>query len=162
MLLLLDDVQWADAASISLLFHLGRRLAVVNSRLLIVCAYRPEEAILDRAGQRHPLAKVLREFKRTFGDVWVDLGQVEKEEDRKFVDALLDVEKNRLGERFREALFERTAGHPLFIIELLRAMQERGDVLKDTDGAWVEGSTLDWEMLPARCGGGYRGAYCPA
>jgi DNA-binding SARP family transcriptional activator len=150
MLLLLDDVQWADAASISLLFHLGRRLAVVNSRLLIVCAYRPEEAILDRAGQRHPLAKVLREFKRTFGDVWVDLGQVEKEEDRKFVDALLDVEKNRLGERFREALFERTAGHPLFIIELLRAMQERGDVLKDTDGAWVEGSTLDWEMLPAR------------
>ena len=150
LLLLLDDVQWADAASISLLFHLGRRLAAVNSRVLIVCAYRPEEVTLDRASQRHPLAKVLSEFKRRFDNIWIDLGRVENGDDRRFVDALLDIEPNRLGERFRAALFERTGGHPLFTIELLRAMQERSDLLKDPDGAWIEGQALDWEVLPAR------------
>ncbi len=29
-------------------------------------------------------------------------------------------------------------------------MQERGDLLKDEDGCWIEGPTLDWEALPAR------------
>lgn len=150
LLLLLDDFQWADAASISLLFHLGRRLAETESRLLIACAYRPEEITLGRNGERHPLAKVLSEFKRNFGDIWVDLGRYNKEEDRRFVDALLDIEPNRFGERFRAALFNRTGGHPLFTIELLRAMQDQGKLLKDSDGVWIAGPTLDWEVLPAR------------
>ncbi len=150
LLLILDDLQWADAASISLLFHLGRRLAGADSRVLIACAYRPEEVALEREGKRHPLEKVLAEFKRSFGDVWVDLGQADRTEGRRFVDALLDTEPNRLAEGFRVALFHRTEGHPLFTIELLRAMQERGDLLKDEDGGWIEGPTLDWEALPAR------------
>jgi ABC-type transport system substrate-binding protein/DNA-binding SARP family transcriptional activator len=150
LLLILDDIQWADTASISLLFHLGRRLADANCRILIACAYRPEEVALSPNGERHPLAKVLSEFKRTYGDVWVDLGAVTEREGRGFVDALLDAEANRLAPGFRAALFDRTGGHPLFTIELLRAMQQRGDLLKDADGVWIQGSTLDWQLLPAR------------
>jgi len=152
LVLVLDDVQWADRASIGLLFHLGRRLAGTGSRILIVCAYRLEEVALGRAGQRHPLEQVLHEFKRTFGDVWVDLDRTDQTEGRRFVDAFLDTELNRLGEGFRAALFHRTEGHPLFTVELLRVMQERGDLVRDVDadGAWIEGPTLDWEKLPAR------------
>ena len=152
LVLVLDDVQWADKASIGLLFHLGRRLAGTGSRMLIACAYRPEEVALGRAGQRHPLEQVLHEFKRTFGDVWVDLDRADQTEGRRFVDAFLDTELNRLGEGFRAALFHRTEGHPLFTVELLRVMQERGDLVRDVDadGAWIEGPTLDWEKLPAR------------
>jgi adenylate cyclase len=83
LLLMLDDVQWADSASIGLLFHLGRRLE--GSRILIACAYRPEEVALERAGERHPLEKVLAEFKRSFGDVWVDLRRADEMEGRSFV-----------------------------------------------------------------------------
>jgi adenylate cyclase len=164
LILVLDDVQWADNASIGLLFHLGRRLA--GSRILIACAYRPEEVAWGRTGpsarqrgepvepsgqaRRHPLEKVLCEFKRTFGDVWVDLDRVEQSESRRFVDAFLDTEPNRLGEGFRAALFHHTGGHPLFTVELLRAMQERGDLVRDTDSMWTEEAALDWEKLPAR------------
>jgi DNA-binding SARP family transcriptional activator len=150
LLLILDDIQWADTASISLLFHLGRRLADAESRLLIACAYRPEEVTLSLTSERHPLAKILTEFKRTFGDVWVDLSRVEKTEERRFVDALLDAEPNKLATGFRDALFDRTGGHPLFTIELLRSMQDRGNLIKDADSVWIEGPTLDWEVLPAR------------
>ncbi len=152
LLLILDDIQWADAASISLLFHLGRRLGEADSKLLIACAYRPEEVALGRNGDRHPLTMVLSEFKRTFGDVWVHLGHAERGEGRRFVDALLDSERNVLGSNFRAALFDRTGGHALFTVELLRAMKERGDLRlePETDGAWTEGPTLDWEVLPAR------------
>jgi DNA-binding SARP family transcriptional activator len=150
LVLVLDDLQWADKASLSLLFHLGRRLA--GSRILIACAYRPEEVALGRDGQRHPLEKVVHEFKRTFGDARVDLDRADRVEARRFVDALLDTEANRLGKGFRGALYRRTGGHPLFTIELLRAMQEREELVRDADGdgAWIEGPALNWEILPAR------------
>ena len=150
LLLILDDIQWADAASISLLFHLGRRLSGADSRILIACAYRPVEVVVGRHGERHALAKVQSEFKRTFGAVWLALGQAGRTEGRRFVDAFLDAEPNRLAERFRATLFHRTEGHPLYTVELLRAMQERGDLLQDQDGCWIEGPALDWEALPAR------------
>ena len=46
LLLVLDDLQWADAASIGLLFHLGRRLE--GTRILIAGAYRPVEVAVGR------------------------------------------------------------------------------------------------------------------
>ena len=150
LLLVLDDMQWSDTASISLLFHLGRQLQ--GSSILIVCAYRPEEVALGRDGERHPLEKVLGEFKRHFGDVWINLGQTEETQGQEFVDAYLDTQPNRLGEDFREALLQHTGGHPLFTIELLRAMQERGDLVQER-GAWIDKPSLNWNMLPARIEG---------
>ena len=60
LLLLLDDLQWADAGSVSLLFHLGKRLT--GDRILIVGAYRPTEVALGRGGERHPLEPVLADY----------------------------------------------------------------------------------------------------
>jgi tetratricopeptide (TPR) repeat protein len=151
LLITLDDLQWADRGSISLLFHLGRRLA--SSRIMIIGAYRTEEIALGRDGDRHPMERVLNEFKRSFGDVWLDLSETEKAEGQLFVNELIDTQPNQLGERFREALFHRTGGHPLFTIELLRAMEARGDLMQNTAGSWIEASELDWAHLPARVEG---------
>ncbi|NIO71701.1 MAG: hypothetical protein GTN71_22395, partial [Anaerolineae bacterium] len=49
-----------------------------------------------------------------------------------------------------EMLYRQTRGHPLFTVELLRGMQERGDLVQDREGRWVEGPALDWETLPPR------------
>jgi ABC-type oligopeptide transport system substrate-binding subunit len=151
LMLVLDDLQWADTASLSLLFHLGRRIG--KSRILIAGLYRPDEVALGRGKERHPLEKVLAEFKRYFGDVWVDLEQSDNVTARQFVDALLDTQPNDLGPAFRQALFEHTGGHPLFTVELLRDMRERGDLLQDEVGRWTPGPTLDWVTLPSRVEG---------
>jgi predicted ATPase/class 3 adenylate cyclase len=148
LLLILDDLQWVDRASAGLLFHLGRRLE--GSRILIAGTYRPEEVALGREGERHPLEVILAEFKRSYGDVWLDLAEGDPPEGRRFVDALLETEPNRLGPGFRQTLAERAGDHPLFTVELLRAMQERGDLVPDEAGRWVEGPALDWDLLPAR------------
>ena len=145
LVLVVDDLQWSDLGSISLLFHLGRHLA--GSRILILGAYRPEEVAIGRDGERHPLEPVVSEFQRLFGDVLVDVDQAESWE---FVEALLTSEPNRLGVPFHQMLYRQTRGQPLFTIELLRGMQERGDLVQDQEGLWVEGPSLDWETLPAR------------
>jgi adenylate cyclase len=157
LLLVLDDLQWADAASIGLLFRLGRRIG--GSRILLVGTYRPEEVALGRplasSGQveRHPLEKVLAELKRYFGDIGVDMDQAEEAEGQQFVAAFLDTEPHCLGEGFCKLLYRHTGGHPLFTIELLRAMQERGDLVQDEQGRWVTGASLNWAALPARVEG---------
>jgi ABC-type oligopeptide transport system substrate-binding subunit/DNA-binding winged helix-turn-helix (wHTH) protein len=154
LLILLDDLQWADRASLNLLFHLGRRLA--GHRLLIVGAYRPSDVALARSESGSlptaspPLLSIIHEFTRQFGDIRLDVGQRCPAEVQRFVDALVDSEPNRLGEAFRSAIRRQTQGHPLFILELLRDMQERGDLIQDDDGYWIEGARLGWQSVPLR------------
>jgi DNA-binding SARP family transcriptional activator/predicted ATPase len=145
LLILIDDLQWADPGSINLVFHLGRHLE--GSRILIVGAYRPEEVALTRQGERHPLDTAVNELSRVFGDILVN---VDVTEGKAFVDAYLASEPNRLGDSFRDMLLRQTLGNPLFTVELLRGLQERGDLVKDPDGHWIEGKSLDWDALPAR------------
>lgn len=157
LLLILDDLQWADAGSINLLFHLGRRLK--NSRILIIGTYRPADVALGRRStvpaaddkvERHPLESVINEFQREFGDIQIELNE---SQGRQLVEALIDSEPNHLDSAFREALFRHTQGHPLFTVEILRGLQARGDLVQDEEGHWVSSGPVEWAALPARVEG---------
>jgi DNA-binding SARP family transcriptional activator len=150
LLLILEDLHWVDEASSSLLFHLSREIG--NSPILMVGTYRPDE-LVGQGQARHPLLSITTELKRQYGDIWLDLGDLTPVESRHFVDAYLDTQPNRLGEAFRTAFFHHTGGQALFAVELLREMQERGDVYLDGEGYWVEGSTIDWHTLPVKVEG---------
>jgi len=151
LILLLDDLHWADEASISLLFHLSRRLSA--ARVLIIGAYREHEITQGRAGRRHPLEATLNELKRYYGDIWVNLGDLKTDTNRQFVDAVLDAECNVADEAFRSALFKRTAGHALFTVELVQYLKERGYLLQNEQGQWEVSPELRWDGLPARVEG---------
>jgi hypothetical protein len=151
LVLILDDLHWADNGSVNLLFHLAR--ALLDSRVLIIGTYRPDDVALGRNGQRHPLEPVINELKRYQGTILIDLGEARASEGRAFVDALIDAEPNRLDATFRQDLFTQTEGHPLFTVEMVRNLQERGELVKDPEGRWVQNGTLDWDALPARVEG---------
>jgi predicted ATPase/DNA-binding SARP family transcriptional activator len=147
LLLLLDDLHWADIASTNLIFYLARQL--VHSAVLIVGAYRPSELSTTEA-DAHPLVAVVQELTHHRGDIHIDLDAATPPEARHFMDAVLDSEPNRLDASFREAMFQRTNGHPLFTVELLRTLQEQGDLTQDEAGMWTVAPDLDWGILPAR------------
>ena len=58
MLLVVDDIHWADASTRELLDHLARRLKDVPA--LVLCTYRSDE--LQR---RHPLLPTLQAWRRS-------------------------------------------------------------------------------------------------
>jgi predicted ATPase len=151
LVLVLDDLQWADSGSVNLLFYLARQLK--DSHVLLVGTYRPDDVALGRDGGRHPLESVLNELKRYNGDIVLDLSQTDANEGRAFVNALVDAEPNHLDRGFRDELFAHTGGQPLFTVELLRNLQERGNLVKDAQGCWIQGDRLDWTTLPARIEG---------
>lgn len=148
LLLVIDDMQWGDAASIELLFHLTRQLRRLPILLLI--AYRDDEVMLGRDGERHPLAAVVNETRRLVGEHVIDLATDDAATGRAFVNEYLDSEPNQLSAEFRAALYHHTTGHPLFTVELLRNLQETGTLVRNADGAWVVAQPLQWGELPAR------------
>ena len=151
IVILLDDLHWGDGSSISLLFHIARRIE--SYPILLIGSYRPSEIELGRAGQRHPLEKMLAELKRYGGETTVDLDRSARSNARAFVDALLGSEMGDLGFDFRRMLAERTQGNPLFVVEMLSTLQERGAVGETRDGRWTVDPALDWDALPARVEG---------
>lgn len=151
LVLCLDDLQWMDIGSINLLFHLGRRLA--GSQILLICAYRSEDVALGRQGERHPLEELMAEFKRKFGDIWIDLDNCDARQEQQFVEAFLDTEPNLLSPAFRQAFFKHTEGHPLFTIELLRNLQEQGVLAQDAEGRWIEKGRINWQAIPSKVEG---------
>ena len=148
MLILLDDLQWVDEGSVTLLLHLSKRLK--GYPVLMLGAFRPAEVALGRGDQRHPLEQIINELKRDMGDIVLNLAQAEG---RGLINNLLDSEPNSLDDNFRDTLYQLTKGHPLFTSELLRGMQERGDIAKDEADIWHVQAKLDWETLPARVEG---------
>jgi hypothetical protein len=70
LLLILDDLQWADRCTTSLLFHLGRRIK--DSRVLILALYRPEDLFLPESESLLPLEQVTSELLATSGALALD------------------------------------------------------------------------------------------
>ena len=107
-LLIIEDVHWADEATLDLLKFLGRRINKLNSFLVIT--YRDDEVRSD-----HPLRLVLGDLPRH----WVRrlrLPTLSK-------DAVSELAE-RAGKRM-EDLYEVTGGNPFFVTEAL-AGQEPG------------------------------------
>lgn len=151
LVLLIDDLHWADASSVELFSYLSRRLH--GRHILLIGTYRPEDVGLGRGDEAHPLAAVITDIKQRLGDISLDLDQVGATEGRMFVDALVDIEPNALSETFRDELAERSGGRALFAVELLRHLQARGDLQRDAHGLWVESGEVSWQTLPARVEG---------
>lgn len=144
VVIVIDDLQWADRGSISLLWHIARRLD--GHPVLLIGLYRPEE-VPTQGESIHPLAEVLGELKAALPEGTIELGA-----DRGFIDAFLDTEPNELGDDFRERLFAYTQGHPLFTVEMVRGMQERAELRRNRAGVWTAPGSLDWYRLPERVG----------
>lgn len=151
LIVVIDDMQWADTASINLFTHLSTRLR--NSRVLLLGTYRPNDIAIDRGEDRHPLIPALNEMKRIFGDILIDLEGIDPQERQRFVEMLVNAEPNRLDAEFKRRLFEHTNGHPLFTVELLHSFKEGGNLVLDGEGHWISGADLDWDVLPPRVEG---------
>jgi DNA-binding SARP family transcriptional activator len=145
LLLFVDDLQWADRASLGLFFYLSRQLS--TAPLLLVGAFRPVEDQAAVMTDEPSLGAMVTELRLRHGDLLINLDAYTQ---REFIDAYLDLEPNHLGENFRKALFQFTHSQPLYTVEMLHGMRERGDLVKDQEGTWVASESLNWEQLPPR------------
>jgi hypothetical protein len=116
MLLVLEDLQWADRGTLDLLVFLSRRLG--GTPLLLVCTYRDVE--VDRA---HPLAGALAELRRGPTLVRILMRGLERGAVRELLASVVGEE---VGEQLEEAVHGQTEGNPFFVQEVARYLVEEG------------------------------------
>ena len=129
LLLVLDDLHWADRPSLLLLEHVARRLR--DSRLIVVGTYRDVE--LDR---RHPLAGVLAGLRRERLYERLLLRGLSGDEVRAMLEAAAQHELDAAGLALAAALQRETEGNPFFIEETIRHLVESGRIFR-REGRWV-------------------------
>src|SRR5207302_10479627 len=111
LVLLLDDLQWAERATVLLFQHLCRKLA--NDRtVVLVAAFGPLE------GLSSPLADCLAELVHERLCSELKLERLDRDETAALVD--------RLGgnAQWTEAIFEQTLGNPFFVEEVVRQLRD--------------------------------------
>jgi tetratricopeptide (TPR) repeat protein/energy-coupling factor transporter ATP-binding protein EcfA2 len=152
LIIVLEDLHWADQRACTLLLHLQRQLlGRSNVPLLVIGSYRANDLLADEDGTRHPLRAMIAEMMRRSDDPVIDLSNtVGNERGRRFIDGLLrsmgidEIAAEGLG----EFLFERTEGHPLFAVELFRWLRDRRQLQKERDGTWKPASSVLMNNIP--------------
>jgi tetratricopeptide (TPR) repeat protein len=136
-----DDLQWADKASLLLLAHLASADAAM--RVLILGTYRDSE--LANASALMDALAALRRHERVSRIEMVGL-------DDTGVVALMEAGAgHRLDDAavgLAHAISRETDGNPFFVSEVLRNLVETGAIGQNAEGHWVAQDSLDTSALP--------------
>ncbi len=138
--LLLDDLHWADDASLGLLQHLAQHTRA--SRVFMLCAYRDTEL-----SRRHPLRRIIHDLSRERLAERLAVTRLSQNGTAALVADIIagnsggGADTNANGAAAEapatliEAIHRSTDGNPFFTVEVLRALQQRGE-MRSADGHW--------------------------
>ncbi|MEW6271156.1 MAG: AAA family ATPase [Thermodesulfobacteriota bacterium] len=125
LLLVLDDLHWADPASLGLLTFLVQEVS--DARIVVLCTSREEDV-----RRSEPLSRAVAELARHDWVLRVPLGGLTQPEVGRYVAAVASYEPS-------DALVERvhqvTEGNPLFVTEVVRLLAAEDGTRRDAERA---------------------------
>ena len=125
VVLLLEDLHWADPSSVDLLRHLSQRIS--NRRILIAGTFRPED--IERSN--HPLKSYKAEMQTHKLCEEIALDSLSPAHIQDYLNATFA--PHNFPREFADHIHDKTEGHPLFATNLLQYLQERGDIAKSNE-----------------------------
>lgn len=137
LVLVLEDLHWADPSSVELLIRLLP--ALTNGPVLLCLVTRDER---DTPGWR-----LVNAFRETLGGrlTELNLAPLSEVDSRKMVANLLQIEN--LPESVRQTILSRAEGNPLFVEEVIRMLIDQGAIVHDESG-WAACKDFDEVEIP--------------
>lgn len=141
LVLVLDDLHWADLGTLQLLRHLTTSLP--QAPLLIVGTYRETDL-----GAADPLTETSARLHREPGVHRLPLSGLSDDETVELLEAIAGHELDETGVGLAHTLRADTAGNPFFATEVLRHLAETGALAQQDDGRWSVATELADLELP--------------
>jgi len=129
VVVLLDDLHWADEPSAQLLRRLVRSLR--HAPVAILCAYRDTDLEQD-----DPFERVLIDLAREHIARRITLRRLESDATVSIVAQVLNVDPNRIAPQAVESIQRESEGVPFFIEELTLHLREEELLSPDQAGVW--------------------------
>ncbi len=120
LVLFLDDLNWADPASLELLHYVAR--GAPETFFLILGAYRDLEVTED-----HPLTQLLFDLNRERLLTQLSLQRLVPVDVGRMIEEILGEEGS---DSFRDLVFQKTGGNPFFVEEVIRSLVEEGALFR--------------------------------
>jgi DNA-binding NarL/FixJ family response regulator len=124
LLILLEDLNWADAQTLQLIEFLAVRIG--STRVLLVGTYRDVEL-----SRKHPLSATLAELARAHEYARIAIKRFTAPQIRAYLDQCLRVP---IGYEKKLEVIERTEGNPFFLQETVRQLNEDPKALTVAEG----------------------------
>ncbi len=128
LVLILDDVQWADKTSIGLFAYLARNIK--NLPVLLIGLCRPPEITVDDTD----LIGTIRQLRIEDAASRIDLLRLSEKDTHNVIRKILG--ENPVDKKIVSEIYRQSEGNPLFIYELTRLMRDRNAIKKGKD-SWV-------------------------
>ena len=141
-ILFIDDVHWADSASLALLHYVSR--AIKSKRVLVLATFRSEDLNPDVEGRPHPLVEALRLMGRENLFKEVKLPSLNRSEVTSLAENMVG---GRIQSELAQKLVNESQGNPLFVVESLRMLSEKGDLALENN-RWC--LAIDEMGIPAK------------
>ena len=128
VLLVLDDLHWADRPTLQLLQHVLRTLGA--SPILVLGTYRESELARTR-----PLAEAMADFRRERAFERITLSGLDEEEILALLERAAEHDVGGTGRALARALCQTTEGNPFFIEQIVGNLLDTGRLVL-RDGRW--------------------------
>jgi len=137
LILVLEDLHWADPSSIELLVRL---LPVVSTVPVLLC-------IVTRPERDAPGWKLVAAAREVMGSSLTEmgLGALSDHDSRQLLANLLEIEE--LPEEMRALILAKAEGNPFFVEEVIRMLIDRGAIVR-RNGGWIAATTIESIEIP--------------
>lgn len=142
LILVLDDIHWADAQSLQVLRRLAARS--VPMAALVIATYRDSEVASGT-----PLATLLADLHRETGVTRLALHGLGDLELLALIETATGHQLDEMVVALRDAILAETDGNPFFVGELFRHLIEIGTISTDGHGHWLANSDVSSWSLPS-------------
>ena len=137
--LVMDDLHWADPASVQLMIDLFPLLEEVP--LLVLCSFRPE--------RQSPAWRVKQAAETEYPHIYteVSLSALSDDDSDRLFENLLGI--SEMPPQLRHSILEKTDGNPFFIEEFIRTLIDTGVITRDETGtSWRADTDVNEISIP--------------
>lgn len=145
LVLVIDDLQWADESSLRLFHFLAHRAP--GRRLMLVGTYRPEETVTQPGERPHPLRPLLQALGREERFERIELQRLGREDVAAILERLYP--GHAFGDELGQLLYRETEGNPFFLVEILKLLSSEG-VIAERGERWVLTTALEKIEIPEK------------
>lgn len=123
LVIILEDMHWADQESASVLHFLGKRIR--DLKVLMVCTYRPKEILSSGSNRIHPFYGAMLKIRKEGLCEEMVLGPLERQELKKIANTILDLPFESAS---LEHLLDCTGDNTQYFIETMLSMVSQGGI----------------------------------
>ncbi|MCE7904411.1 MAG: hypothetical protein DYG87_01270 [Anaerolineae bacterium CFX3] len=139
VVLVIDDLQWADDETGHLFSYIARKLPETNNKIALIGAYRS----YDMKSDNKNLLDTFTDLEKRKEAITLKIPPFTVEDISSLLETLYKTNSTEISSEFRTKLISHTNGNPLFITEILKHLEEEHKIILVGDNNWQFKSTND-------------------